>query len=267
MLRTGNWNEQGLNYPGKIDILLKECTRYNINIIAVTELHWQDQNSYQLDNWDIVYSSKLRENTIGLLVTRKVPVGIHSNEYVSDRLVIALFKCLSASITLIGCYVPHNRDDEKPSNLKNKYTFYNDLYGITAHAPKNNVLIVIGYLNDNVSQEKWKPTIDKRELGEINENGISMLPYGMANNLSPKRTPMKNIQKQKTALKHAQYANSEPSVVNHTIIKKRWKTSLNDINESGGAAIIRCDQELVVRAMNKNFDHNGGEKNEMRRCR
>ena len=38
-LRIGNWNMQGLNSPGKIDILSDECESYYLDILALTELH------------------------------------------------------------------------------------------------------------------------------------------------------------------------------------------------------------------------------------
>ena len=249
MLRIGNWNVQGLNAPGKMDILLNECKRYNIKILAVTELHWQGNNRYQLDNWDIIYSDTTDnkpENSVGVMMSRKVPVGLMSNEYLSDRLMVALFKCHSANITLLGCYAPNNRKD-RPENLKSKDSFYADLNGITAHVPKHDVLIVIGYLTKYMGSgnNTWKPAIDKHTLGDINENGIRLLPYGLANNLlvgSPCFT-LKNIHKY--IWKHRDDVNT--SRIDKTLINKEWRHSLKDVNACE-AATVGSDHELIIDA-------------------
>ena len=55
-LRIGNWNVQGLNSPGQIDVLADECDNYNLDIVALTELHWPGQGKTRHDKWEIIYS-------------------------------------------------------------------------------------------------------------------------------------------------------------------------------------------------------------------
>ena len=55
-MKIGNWNMQGLNSPGKIDILAEECERYQLDIVALTELHWIDQGKMKHGKWEIVFS-------------------------------------------------------------------------------------------------------------------------------------------------------------------------------------------------------------------
>ena len=55
-LRIGNWNMQGLNSPGKIDILAEECESYSLDMIALTELHWVGQGKVKHGKWEIIYS-------------------------------------------------------------------------------------------------------------------------------------------------------------------------------------------------------------------
>ena len=44
ILRVGNWNVQGLNAPGKINTFVTDCERYELDLLAVTELHWLCQD-------------------------------------------------------------------------------------------------------------------------------------------------------------------------------------------------------------------------------
>ena len=52
-LRMGNWNMQGGNSSGKIDILSDECESYHLNIVALTELHWIGQGKTKHGKWEI----------------------------------------------------------------------------------------------------------------------------------------------------------------------------------------------------------------------
>ena len=53
-LRIGNWNVQGLNAPGKIDVLADECEQYQLDIVALTELHWPGQGRTSHNKWEII---------------------------------------------------------------------------------------------------------------------------------------------------------------------------------------------------------------------
>ena len=92
--RFGNWNVQGLNAPGKIDVRTEECDLYKINLdfVALIELHWPGQDKIRHDGWEIIYSgpdSNKKECIVGLMIFQAAAKFLLSYECISDRLMVA----------------------------------------------------------------------------------------------------------------------------------------------------------------------------------
>ena len=82
-LKIGNWNVQGLNSPGKINVLAEECENYSLDIVALTELHWPGQGKTRHGKWEVIYSgpdSIKREHTVGLMLSPSAAKSLLSYE-------------------------------------------------------------------------------------------------------------------------------------------------------------------------------------------
>ena len=87
-LKIGNWNVQGLNSPGKIDVLGDECSRYQLDLVALTELHWIGQGKIRHKQWEIIFSGpdgSRRENTVGPMMSQRTAKSLLSYECISDK--------------------------------------------------------------------------------------------------------------------------------------------------------------------------------------
>ena len=186
-LRIGNWNVQGLNSPGKIDVLADECDNYNLDIVALTELHWPGQGKNRHDKWEIIYSgpdNNKREHTVGLMLSPFAAKSLLSYECISDRLMVARFNCRHTKLTIIVCYAPTN-SETRSDDVANKDAFYNQLDDLTSGIPKHDVQIVIGDMNAQLGNDTdtWSPVLGNHAEGDLNDKGITLLSFCQAHNL------------------------------------------------------------------------------------
>ena len=176
-LKIGNWNMQGLNSPGKIDILVDECERYNLDIVALTELHWPGQGKTRHEKWEIVYSgtdNNRRENTVGLMMSQSAAKSLLLYECVSDRILVTRFNSRHAKLTIVVCYAPTN-SETRPDDIPNKDAFYEQLDDVVASIPKHDIQIIIGDFNAQLGNDTdtWKPELGKHAEGDLNNKWYS----------------------------------------------------------------------------------------------
>ena len=55
-LKIGNWNGQGLSSPVNINIPIDECEQFQLDIIALTELHWPGRGRTKHKNLEFIHS-------------------------------------------------------------------------------------------------------------------------------------------------------------------------------------------------------------------
>ncbi|CAG4977923.1 unnamed protein product [Colias eurytheme] len=55
--RFGTWNVRGLNQPGKLQIVENEMERKNVQLLGISETHWNGQGHFTSDLGNAVYFS------------------------------------------------------------------------------------------------------------------------------------------------------------------------------------------------------------------
>ena len=246
-LLVGNWNLQGLNAPGKIDLLIGECERYKLDVLATTELHWLGKDKIKHGMWDIIYSGcdgPRREHSVGLFMSPQFAKSLLSYDFISDRLLLARFKCHPVNVSVIVCYAPTNRED-RPGDIESKDAFYEDLYLVTSTLPKHDVHLVIGDFNAQLGNDTaaWKPALGKHAVGELNENGSRLLTFCNENDLvvGSSMFDHKNIHK----LTWRSPDGKTRTQIDHTMINRRWRRSLEDVRVYRGAT-VGGDHDLAI---------------------
>ncbi|XP_072015023.1 uncharacterized protein [Amphiura filiformis] len=161
-----SWNSRvpvGRNAPGKIDVLIDECDRYKLDLVALTELHWPGQGRSRHKNWEIIHSgpdTSRKEKTVGLLLSHTAAKSLLSYECISDRLLIARFNCKHVKLTIVVCYAPTN-SETRPGDTANKDAFYNQLDDVVSNIPKHDIQLVVGDMNAQLGDDvnTWKPAL------------------------------------------------------------------------------------------------------------
>ena len=254
-LRIGNWNVQGLNSPGKIDVLVDECDNYKLDIVALTELHWPGQGKTRHDKWEIIYSgpnSNKRERTVGLMVSPFVAKSLLSYECIYDRLMVARFNCRHTKLTIIVCYAPTN-SETRSDDVANKDAFYNQLDDLTSNIPKHDVQIVIEDMNAQLGNDTstWSPVLGNHAEGDLNDNGIRLLSFCQAHNLvvGSSLFPHKRIHKLTWNSPNGRTCNQ----IDHTlVVNRKWRNSLKDVRVYRGAD-VGSDHNLAISTIKRSL--------------
>ena len=69
----GTWNVRSTN-QGKLEVVIQEMGRVNINILGISELKWIGMGKFNSDNHYIYYCGQesLRRNGIAIIVNKRV---------------------------------------------------------------------------------------------------------------------------------------------------------------------------------------------------
>ena len=246
-LKIGNWNVQGLNSPGKINVLAEECENYNLDIVALTELHWPGQGKTRHGKWEVIYSgpdSIKREHTVGLMLSPSAAKSLLSYECISDRLMVARFNCRHVKLTIIVCYAPTN-NETRSGDVANKDAFYHQLDDLTSGIPKHDVQIIIGDINAQIGNDTstWKLVLGSHAEGDLNDNGIRLLSFCQAHNLvvGSSLFPHKRIHKVTWNSPNGKTTNQ----IDHTLVNQKWRNTLKDVRVYRGAD-VGSDHNLVI---------------------
>ena len=69
----GTWNVRSMN-QGKLEVVIQEMTRVNIDILGISELKWTGMGAFNSDENYIYYCGQesLRRNGIAIIVNKRV---------------------------------------------------------------------------------------------------------------------------------------------------------------------------------------------------
>ena len=97
---------------------------------------------------------------------------------------VARFNCKHTKLTMVICYAPTNCET-RPDDVANKNAFYDQLDDLLSSIPKHDIQIVIGDMNAQVGNDTstWKPVLGRHAEGALNDNGIRLLTFCLAQNL------------------------------------------------------------------------------------
>nr|XP_034334819.1 craniofacial development protein 2-like [Crassostrea gigas] len=132
--RIGTWNIRTLYEVGKAAQVAKEMARYNIKILGLSEVRWNERGQVRLESGEtiIYYGHEDQDHA-------------HTQE----------------------CYAPINAAEEQE-----KDEFYAALQSIIDRAPRRDINVVMGDLNAKVGDDNTNKELimGKHGIGNINEN-------------------------------------------------------------------------------------------------
>ena len=133
------WNVRSMN-QGKLEVVRKEMTRVNINILGISELKWTVMDEFNSDDHYIYYCGQesLRRNGVGNIVNKRVQNAVLGCNLKNNRMISVCFQSKPFSITVIQVYAPTTNEEEAAVEW-----FYEDLQDLLELTPKNDVLFII----------------------------------------------------------------------------------------------------------------------------
>ena len=119
--------------PGKLEVVKKEMTGVNIDILGISELRWTGMSEFNLDDHYIYYCGQesLRRNGVAIIVNKRVWNAVLGCNLKNDRMISVCFQGKPFNMTVIQVYAPINNAEEAEAEW-----FYEDLQDLLEHPSK-----------------------------------------------------------------------------------------------------------------------------------
>ena len=209
-----SWNVRGLNDPNKQEETGNDCTRYNIDLLAVqetkmtTETETDLKSGYKFICLQQKYDS---HGGLGYLVKNSFIEYITNYEYVSDRVAILDLQFESpqgeTNVRIFNVYGHTLEKSVKDPHLRE--IFYDQIQNVIDKTPKSWEVIILGDFNSRLGSKEIKnntreeeeediPAIGQYGYGEMNENGECLLNFLLVNEYVALNTTFKHPPKHRT---------------------------------------------------------------------
>ena len=101
----GTWNVKSMN-QGKLEVVIQEMARVNINILGIRELKWTGMGEFNSDDHYIYYCGQesLRRNGISIIVNKRVQNAVLGCNLKNNRMISVCFQGKPLNIMVIQVY-------------------------------------------------------------------------------------------------------------------------------------------------------------------
>ncbi|VDO54425.1 unnamed protein product [Schistosoma margrebowiei] len=236
---------------GRVFQIAAEMTRYNLELLGISETHWTQVGQQRLPSGELLlYSDHEEENAphiqqVTVTLSKQAQntlVGWESHEL---RIIEAPFKTKKEGIStnVIQWYAPTNDYKEDA-----KDRFYNRLQSIVEKCPTKVLNILMGDQNAKVGKDNagYEDIMGRHGVGERNENGDKFANLYAFNKLVIGGTifPHKRIHK-------ITWTSPDHTTQNHIdniCINKKFRRTMEDVRTKRGVDIA-SDHHLLVAKM------------------
>ena len=106
-IRVATWNVRTLAQRGKIENLIQETKRMNINVMGVAEMRWKDQGQITNNEYTVLWSGgqKLKHG-VGFVLDPLASKAFKGYLTVSDRIILLKMKGPQRDLNIIQVYAP-----------------------------------------------------------------------------------------------------------------------------------------------------------------
>ena len=243
-MRIGCWNVRTLYQTGKLAQTLTEMKRYNISLLAATEVRWTKTGKQRLAEGEvIVWSGRHDDNHqegVAIIISKEHAKALMEWKPINERLLYVRFNSKYAKLSIVVAYAPtENANDE------DKDQFYEALQSTVEGIPKHDVLLLMGDMNARVgsNNKDRERVMGHHGEGDITDNGERLVGFCEENKLLIGGTLFahKSIHK----LTWTSPDGKTQSQIDHIIINSKWRHSLQDTRVMRGAD-IGSDHNLLV---------------------
>ena len=174
------WNVRSLYQSGKINNVLREMDRLNIDILGIGDVQWPDAGKIIIDN-KIVYYSGSQDGShrygVGIIVNRNISQSVTSFSPYSNRILMIQINTNDKKVNIIQVYAP--TADKTDNEIE---SFYEDLDNILKSTKTQDVTIIMGDLNAKVGEEQVDECTGGYGMGIRNERGDRLIEFCQNNN-------------------------------------------------------------------------------------
>lgn len=243
-IRIGQWNVRTLRETSRLAQLEAQIEKYNVAVLAVSEMRWCGNGEMVSANGNVVLHSgkeNRSESGVGFIITKDLRKALYSWSPISDRIITARFYSeVGKYVTIVQCYAP-TEDAEDTT----KDDFYSQLTATVHKIAKRDILILTGDFNAKIGNNNHglSEIMGQHGMGTKNNNGERFIEFCQTFQLviGGSIFPHKNIHKYTWTSANGYTRNQ----IDHICIRRKWRGSLIDVRTNRGAD-IDSDHELVV---------------------
>ena len=240
-LRIGTWNVRTLYQTGALQVAVRETEKYELDILAIQEVRWENQDSIRQGKYTFYYGgTQSHDFGTGFLIKNSILQAVQNIEFVNERLSYVTIRTRWGNTVLLNVYAPTEVATDNDKDI-----FYDELERLFDRLPKYNSKIVLGDFNAKVGrEEKYRPTIGKYSLHEkTNNNGERLITFAISKNLLVKSTYFehKDIHKYTWVSPDGKTLNQ----IDHVLVDRRRHTNIMDVRSYRGAE-GDTDHQLVI---------------------
>ncbi|XP_051513504.1 craniofacial development protein 2-like [Myxocyprinus asiaticus] len=245
MHKITTWNVRGMS-QGKLDIIKREMTRLNIDLLGISELHWKDNGHFQSDDFSVYYSGhqELRTNGVAFIAHKNITHAVESYTTISDRIMAICIRGKPLNITVLQVCAPMTDAPEDESKC-----FYAKIEEALEQVPKKYIVYIIGNNAKVGSQEEWN-IVGWFGLGKRNDAGECLVRFCHENHLRVSNTW---FMQPKCCLYTWTAPNGQHrNQIDYILCSQCWKSSVLAIKTFPGAE-CGSDHELLVATIKVKF--------------
>lgn len=226
----GTWNVQG--FKQKINEVIHEINRLNIDIAVITETKRKGQGSENIGEYDYFYSGvpkeKRAQQGVGILIRKKLRRLITTWEAISERLIKMNLTIRGKKITIIGVYAVN---DDALVNIKDG--FFEKLHSEIANIGRSREIIILGDLNSRTGKKQHNKVIGQYGEETINDNGNRLIALCEQNDMKITNGFFQHRDIHKYTW--TQNTRGLKSIIDYTIIRQKTKLIVQDVRVYRGA--------------------------------
>ena len=260
----GIWNVKTLLKSSKMQELVEELAKTQLEIVAIQETRWPGTRHIKKKDFSIYYSGtrdQIGQAGTGFILLGRIWENVIGFEAINEQLCKKIrLKSKYNNLTLINIYAP---TEDKMDVEKER--FYDDLQTVLDRTPKSDTVIVLGDANAKLRKEDiYNEVSGKHTLHKLsNRNGEMLLEFALGNNLNIMSTQFqhKKIHKGMWLAPDQRTLNQ----IDHVMISNEKKELIEDVRTMRGPNIdsdhyllkITLNQKLPKIYIKKNRDCTG----------
>ncbi|XP_026681174.1 craniofacial development protein 2-like [Diaphorina citri] len=174
VLKIGTWNTRGLRREGKIENLILEMKRLSMEIVGISEIKWNDQGDYWLDNHRVIYSGDEEGIAgVGVVLNKEWGRRVQSIVLLSSRVILVkLFFNDKQNIAIVQAYLPTSGHCEEHVDQ-----VYDQIDEALELVNSKDILIILGDWNASVGEGKVHGITGDYGYGRKNDRGQRLIDY------------------------------------------------------------------------------------------
>ena len=176
-IKVGTWNVRTLYQAGKLENVIQEMRRLDINIFGLCETRWTNSGSMQIDDYKIIYSGgDKHEKGVGIILDKERSKSLMGYWAISDRVLLVKLKGHPFNISIIQAYAPTSASTEDDIEA-----FYETLEKAKDQCKSQYIIIMMGDFNARVGKQHEGHIVGEHGPGIRNERGETFVRWCQAN--------------------------------------------------------------------------------------